>query len=385
MNTDQKQDHTAYQEPQAIQEPGAPPGSVGPGQYAELHAEQVPVHDPQDTGYTTNEHPHEKAQAHPATSIPLVAPPSHGGAARSHSHGSDDPADPGHYTRDPHKLIAYLIPFPKPSLKHVPAHDIPDRFLIYTPPPPPLTKPPEGEKEAKLHKVQRKWQEEVREAKMSDAKAPGLNELVLVYPSTSQDSPEAMRTEFVNSMLRTKSKAQKDAVIATSLIPVAFAVDVLATLIWPFGGLAEIDGVWAYASFRGAKVARSTTKRLQADESGDEDGKSGSKSKKEKHLKLTFTPSARVQTLARYLAARCHERDPHMFPPAGGVPTETEVLEAIGWAPSQTGEVKRNWEEEQWEMAEVKDDFKQVMQKGAKEWEKWCKAFEKNPKKALKK
>ncbi|TBU37646.1 hypothetical protein BD309DRAFT_973609 [Dichomitus squalens] len=468
MNTDQKQDHTAYHEPQAIQEPGAPPESLGPGQLAEPHAEQIPAYDPQDTGYTTNEHPHEKAHAHPATSIPLVAPPSHGGAARSYSHGSDDPADPGHYTRDPHKLIAYLIPFPKPSLKHVPAHDVPDRFLIYTPPPPPLTKPPEGEKEAKLHKVQRKWQEEVREAKMSDAKvaswkglksratkgiswainrttsssldflnrlgeeekeaskqdqtkgkegeaagtdesggadgavdgtaedgttatgsgsgqAPGLNELVLVYPSTSQDSPEAMRTEFVNSMLRTKSKAQKDAVIATSLIPVAFAVDVLATLIWPFGGLAEIDGVWAYASFRGAKVARSTTKRLQADESGDEDGKSGSKSKKEKHLKLTFTPSARVQTLARYLAARCHERDPHMFPPAGGVPTETEVLEAIGWAPSQTGGVKRNWEEEQWEMSEVKDDFKQVMQKGAKEWEKWCKAFEKNPKKALKK
>ena len=109
------------------------------------------------------------------------------------------------------------------------------------------------------------------------------------------------------------------------------------------------------------------------------------KSKKEKHLKLTFTPSGRVQTLARYLAARCHERDPRMFPPAGGSPTETEVLEAIGWAPSQTGGVRKNWQEEQWEMSEVKDDFREVMRKGAKEWEKWCKAFEKNPRKALKK
>ncbi|EJF59820.1 hypothetical protein DICSQDRAFT_181776 [Dichomitus squalens LYAD-421 SS1] len=75
--------------------------------------------------------------------------------------------------------------------------------------------------------------------------APELNELVLVHLSTSQNSPEAMRTEFVNSMLRTKSKAQKDAVIATSLMPVAYAVDVRATLIWPFNGLAEIDGIWA--------------------------------------------------------------------------------------------------------------------------------------------
>ncbi|TBU36353.1 hypothetical protein BD309DRAFT_1005327 [Dichomitus squalens] len=75
--------------------------------------------------------------------------------------------------------------------------------------------------------------------------APELNELVLVHLSTSQNSPEAMRTEFLNSMLRTKSKAQKDAVIATSLMPVAYAVDVRATLIWPFNGLAEIDGIWA--------------------------------------------------------------------------------------------------------------------------------------------
>ena len=474
MLVDQKQEPPAYQEPQGMQEPYAPTGSAGQPQDAKPQAEQVPVY-PQDTGYASNEYPNEKTQE--PVEGPSNAPPAHvphSDAAPSESYSSDDPADPGHYTRDPHKLIAYLIPFPKPSLKHVSAQEVPDRFLIYTPPPPPLTKPPEGEKESKLHKVQRKWQEEVREAKTSDAKAAswkgvksratkgiswainrttsssldflnrlgednkearkedekkgeesrvtnadgtsaadgaadgavtdgtthshpedavGLSELVLVYPSTFHDSPEAMRTEFVNSMLRTKSKAQKDAVIATSLIPVAFAIDVLATLIWPFGGLAEIDSVWAYASFRGAKVARSTTKRLQAsngtDESEDEaaaaNGKKGKKSKKEKHLKLTFTPSGRVQTLARYLAARCHERDPRMFPPAGGSPTETEVLEAIGWAPSQTGGVRKNWQEEQWEMSEVKDDFREVMRKGAKEWEKWCKAFEKNPRKALKK
>jgi hypothetical protein len=36
-------------------------------------------------------------------------------------------------------------------------------------------------------------------------------------------------------------------------------------------------------------------------------------------------------------------------------------------------------------MTEVKDDLGLVMHKGAKEWIKWCKAFAKNPEKALKK
>ncbi|EJF60489.1 hypothetical protein DICSQDRAFT_170936 [Dichomitus squalens LYAD-421 SS1] len=35
-------------------------------------------------------------------------------------------------------------------------------------------------------------------------------------------------------------------------------------------------------------------------------------------------------------------------------------------------------------MSEVKDDFRRAMHNGVKEREKWCKAFEKNPKKALK-
>lgn len=59
-------------------------------------------------------------------------------------------------------------------------------------------------------------------------------------------------------MMQSKTKAQRDAVIAAGLIPVSFAIDVLATIIWPFGGLLEIDSVWAYSSIRGAKTARST-------------------------------------------------------------------------------------------------------------------------------
>lgn len=104
-------------------------------------------------------------------------------------------------------------------------------------------------------------------------------------------------------------------------------------------------------------------------------------------LKLTFTPSPRTEILQRYLAARCHDRDSHLFKYAGSAPTETEVLEAIGWSPSSTGGETRNWEDEQWEMQEVKEDFKNTMSKGAKEWDKWCKYFDKEggSEKALKK
>lgn len=35
--------------------------------------------------------------------------------------GRDDPSDPIHYTRDPHKLIAYLVPFPTPKLTKAPS------------------------------------------------------------------------------------------------------------------------------------------------------------------------------------------------------------------------------------------------------------------------
>lgn len=359
----------------------------------------------------------------------------------------EDVSSPVHYTRDPHKLVAYLVPFPKPA--NAPAN-LPERFLIYTPPPPPLEKPKEGEQEGKMRKVQRKWQEEVRSAKTSTDKITswkglkskatrgidkamgwtttsnldflnrvpahqqkdstsqsaagkgdafennepqddgvheedtvkrtvGLEEMVLIYPSSMPGGEADIRKEFVDSMLRSKDKAQRDAVIATGLLPVSAAIDIMATLIWPFGGLLEIDSVWLYSSFRGAKTARSVTKRLHSSSPNDgahDDAK----------LKLSFTPSPRLDLLRRYLLSQCHGRDPWLFASDGKpAPTETEVLEAIGWSPSSNGGETRNWEDEQWEIQEVKDDLRTTMGKGAKEWAKWCKAFEKDPEKALKK
>ncbi|SLM33790.1 hypothetical protein LPUS_02367 [Lasallia pustulata] len=252
----------------------------------------------------------------PAAQGNYAQPPSYG-QHTTEGYGDDDPSNPIHYIRDPHKLIAYLVPFPKPQIHGVDPSSIPDRFLIYTPPPPPLSKPAEGEKESKVHKVQRKWQEEVRSAKTSTAKTAswkgvkskvtkgishamdltkssnidflnripgsdkessppdphahdgveesdtthrtvGLSEMILIYPPSLPGPESHVRAEFINSMLRSKSKAQRDAIIASGLLPVSAAIDLLATVVWPFGGLLEIDSVWAYSSIRGAKAARST-------------------------------------------------------------------------------------------------------------------------------
>ena len=350
--------------------------------------------------------------------------------------GDTDINSPVHYTRDPKKLVGYLVPFPKPAVKDVDPAMIPDRFLIYTPPPPPLHAPAEGEKEAKLHKVQRKWQEEVRSAKTNTDKvtswkgiksratkgidkamgytttsnidflgrvsggpqqpaAPrdthaedgveeadqtkktvGIEEMVLIYPESLGMDENQIREEFVNTMLRTKTKAQRDAIISTGLMPVAYGIDILATFVWPFGGLGEIDTVWAYNNIRGAKTARSVTRRLNSS------GTTGDAEKEKLHLH--FTASPRIELLRKYLAADCHKTDSRMFPGFAIAPTETDVLEAIGWSPSQAGGQK-NWEDEQWEMNEVKDDLRLVMHKSAREWDKWCKAFQKDPEKAMKK
>ncbi|KAG8856304.1 hypothetical protein FRB96_006455 [Tulasnella sp. 330] len=368
----------------------------------------------------------------------------------------DDPSNPVSYVRDPHKLIAYLVPFPKPTIGD--QSRIPDRFLIYTPPTPPLIKPPKGQKESKVHKVQRKWQEEVREAKTGHAKTAswkgvkgkvtkgidwainkttsadldflnrippdpphskarrnsddsdgdrregpnthitavvGLEELVLVYPPSLGCDPESVKKEFVQSIIRTRSKAKRDAVIATGLLPVAAAIDIMATLVWPFGGLLEIDGVWAFSSIKGAKTARSVIKRLAPPSTDHESPPQKGKLHK-KHrpthsddsdsdtLQLRLTPSDRVEVIRRYLALKCHEYDPKIFPSPGTGITETEVLDALGWSPALTNGEK-SFEDVGWQKMQAKADLLSITMKGAKAWDKWCKTFAKSPTKALKK
>lgn len=139
-----------------------------------------------------------------------------------------------------------------------------------------------------------------------------------------------------------------------------------------------MDGVWAAASIRGAKTSRSITKRLASST------KSGNPHSSDDKLSLNFIPSNQVEVLQSYLAYQCAQCDAHMFPLTNDSVTEEDVLEAIGWQPSDRYEEK-NWEDEAWERTQVKEDLRITMNKAAKAWESWVHLYEKNPKKAARK
>lgn len=243
--------------------PPGPPPTTASGAY--LPEKRVDFYAPQTDGEYPSPAPMQGIQPGQLSALsPGGYQPALPPRRPSVNFGDDDPNNPIHYSRDPHKLVGYLVPFPKPIVKGVETAGIPDRFLIYTPPPPPLSQPKEGEKEDKLHKLQRKWQEEVREAKTSDAKTVswkgvkgkatkgisyvmskttssnldfvnripgaqskspspgsssdlhaedgvheghdthktvGLEEMILVYPPSYNATPEQVKVEFVNTMV----------------------------------------------------------------------------------------------------------------------------------------------------------------------------------------
>lgn len=215
------------------------------------------------------------------------------------------------YTRDPERLIAYLIPLPPPSAKGQ-TLDVPQRYMIYTPPAPHLLKPTtvagSGAKEGKRHKAKRLVQQEVRKAKTYDGKTLSLRglhykavrgcdravaaikspditflnrvprkdvtELVLIHPASVlvDHSPREVRDEVGAQLARTKKRAARDSIISTLLFPPSLVIDTLAAVVWPFGGLAEIDGVWMYASISGYLTARNVTRRMEREPVVDENG-----------------------------------------------------------------------------------------------------------------
>ncbi|ORY18847.1 hypothetical protein BCR34DRAFT_472772 [Clohesyomyces aquaticus] len=293
------------------------------------------------------------------------------------------PTEPLQHLREPGKLIAYLIPFPKPRLEGVKLEDIPDRFLVYTPTPPPLSKPALGEKETQWHKNRRQWQEDIRKVMMSNAKPKNVEELTLVYPPTFPLAPEQIRTEFVDLLNRTREKSRRDAIISSSLFPVAAALD--ASLLFTFGGLTEVSGVWAYTSIRGTMASKKMVKDLnrgeiQTDDKADEEPHiEGCKSKAKKTgINLRMQQSPNIEILRRYLELACLKKDFNMFPQlnqmAGDV-NEAAVLDAIGWRPTRRS--GRDLQDEQWQTMAEREDVKRFMKKGAKEWFEFCKAFQK--------
>ncbi|KAF1996175.1 hypothetical protein P154DRAFT_443884, partial [Amniculicola lignicola CBS 123094] len=320
--------------------------------------------------------------------------------------------EPLRHTREPGKVTAYLIPFPKPRIKGVTPEDIPERFLVYTPPNPPLSKPAPGEKESGWHKTQRTWQEDVRKAAMSKAtgtdtisssastpptKPQPLSELTLVYPPSLALPPEKIRSEFVDSLLRTRESSRKDAIVASSLIPLAATID--AALIVTLGGLTEVSGVWAYTSIRGTLTSKKMTEGLALAEERDHKCKKG-KAKKTA-IDMRMQQSGYVEILRRYLELACVKKEFHMFPNieemAGDV-NEAALLDAIGWQPTRRSGADLEMEfnnkvvekltaeqDEYWQRQEAQMDVKRLMKKGAAEWVTWCKALGKDPEAAMKK
>ncbi len=377
--------------------------------------------------------------------------------------------DPASYIRDPQKLVAYLIPFPTPI--HREGSTPPIRFLIYTPPPPPLLKPVEGEKDTMVRKAQRKYQEELREAKMGGHKtmsfkglkgkvvkghqwafdkvtsadlefvnripiqkgptgtkryssdgtstnkekessmdvdnsvgnnnddatddddedlpepdeetkrAMRLEEIILVYPPSIGLTESQLREEFVDSLMRTRSKAQRDVAISTGLMPFSIATDLVLAHVGGPGGFSQFNGGWAALSIRGAHNARHVTRRLKDSQGGERDLD---------NLRLRFHASSRVDVLQNYLASKCIDRNEKLFPPPEGVSTEEvgvkedNVIEAMGWQPSgqtTTEDEGRNEGDEAWERMMVEEDMGDVMGKAAKTWAEWCKSNVKSPKK----
>lgn len=421
--------------------------------------------------------------------------------------------EPLHYSREPTKVTAYLVPFPKPRLRGVKPEDIPDRFLIYTPPLPPLSKPAPGEKESHLHKTQRLWQEDVRKAMMNNAskatwkgmkarttslihkgvnatrssnvefldrvsggaitstaqnvdaqesttqitdaplssepssttpseqsfsttslsqtssttstdkdhKPRKLEDLTLIYPPSLQLSPDKVRTEFVDSLMRTREKSRKEAFVASALLPFAATID--AALIVTFGGLTQVSGVWAYTSTRGVLTSTKLTKGLargeqQAHEHAETETRGCTcghheadfghpeivtkqdKKGKKKGINLQLQQSTHLEILRRYLDLACLKNDFNMFPQieeAAGDVNEESVLEAIGWKPvprfgrdleiefKDRVEAVTSEQDMLYQTKEAKDDVKRYMRKGAAEWIAWCKSFQKDPEAALKK
>lgn len=399
----------------------------------------------------------EAQETHPGFSSPIppggydendFAPPrDHENFARRHSSmdpvgqpprrrltTGDIPVNSVGYARNPQRLVAYLIPLPAP-MRQGQRMDTPKRYMLYTPPPPHLLKPEDPNvKEGKRHKIKRLAQQEIKKAKMYEGRTLSLrglhsktlrgvdwavaaiksaditffsrvprkevNELIMIHPASVLDhhSPEDVHKEFTDQLARTKRKAAKHSVINTALFVPGIVIDTLAVVIWPFGGLAEIDGVWAYASISAWLTARSVSKRLsnkpvsaadvkerrrlqrelhgdegspdrsefedvlrparpggrtvhfQEEEDEEDTGTRGDREQNGKrNLKIRLVPDEAMETMEKYLREILHKRNPRAFPSPGVPPTKTDVLASIGWWPDRRERFPGSQQEGDWD------------------------------------
>ena len=199
---------TSFSQPQLPVNPALQSGtSSGPT--------AIPQQPPTDPAFQPNTYSGPSSTTQQPPALPPRIPTQSGSL-------EDDFSSPLHYTRDPHRLTAYIVPFPKPHLKGVDPSTIPTRFLIYTPPPPPIPPPAEGEKEGRVQKVQRKWQDEVREAKTSNAKVAswkGIKGRATKGIDRAMGQTKSSSLEFLNRIPgNSDSKAQGESTQATGQV-----------------------------------------------------------------------------------------------------------------------------------------------------------------------
>ena len=266
-------------------------------------------------------------------------------------------------------------------------------------------------------------------------KTVGVQEIVLFYPDHMDETESQMREQFLETMIRTTDQAEKDEWLAIGLLPAAFAIDTLLTPIWPFGGLVEIDLYWAYESHMAGKNAHSIVKRIHSampaaehvtetitrnswipppweivesawnalpawrrssekPPESDKEHDAQSTEQKEPRLKLRFQKSDSIRPLQDYLGWKCYELDDDDYFDDDAlrerpVPSDDTLVNVMGWQPSAEGDETANWESveenERWQRKEVKADVQMVLQKAAKQWIKWLRAFEGHPDKAIEK
>lgn len=361
------------------------------------------------------------------------------------------------YARNPTRVTSYLLPLPAPTSVHRKgkgtALNVPQRYLLYTPAAAHLLKPDPATdgKERKRHRLKRVAQQELRKAKTYEGRTVSLKglhskalrgmdwaiagiksaditffarvprkvkdkaaaeagavveELVLMHPPLpaaqrqEEGEEEEVHAEFRAQVGRTQRKARKHSAISVGLFLPALVVDLLLVIIWPFGGLAEIDGVWAYASLSAWLTARSVQKRLDAnamvtvgeaeretlgrevcreegrsedgeerilrpgedaeerrlsrqvhfhEELGANDEKANVKVNGKKTLTVSFVPDEAMRTMESYFQEILHKRNPKAFASPGVPPTKTDVLASIGWLPDRRGRAPDSQNDAHWD------------------------------------
>lgn len=249
-----------------------------------------------------------------------------------------------------------------------------------------------------------------------DSKPKSLEDLTLIYPPSLDLSPENIRAEFVDSLLRTREKSRKDAIVASSLIPFAAGVD--ACLVATFGGLTQVSSVWAYTSIKGTMTSKKVAQGLlvaaeeaaaaqaQAAEPeirgctcghhehdfGTPEAITKGKGKKPPAINLRMQQNTHLEIFRRYLDLECLKKAFDMFPTIEGQVGdvgEDAILKSIGWQPTRRHgrdlemEFKDRTEtltpeqDEEWQWREAREDVKRISRKAAAEWVSWCKGFPK--------